>query len=209
MLAVRAEGDDRNRQARGIHRRQQILDAAVDLFSSKGYRAGGVAALAERVGMTPPGVLYYFGSKERLLREVVAERDRVDLAELRDTVRLADLRDIGRHNAATGRLTRLFAILAAENFDDDDPLHEFFVDRFEETRAFWRQVLRSEQREGRVRADLDVDAVATEALATILGLEIQWLMDPTTVDLAGATTRYVDRLITSIAAPPPLESRST
>lgn len=204
MLAVRAEGDDRNRQARGTHRRQQILDAAVDLFSAKGYRSGGIAALAERVGMTAPGVLYYFGSKERLLREVVAERDRVDLAELRDTVRLADLRDIGSHNASTAPLTRLFAILAAENFDAEDPLHEFFVDRFEETRTFWRHVLHNEQQQGHVRTDLDIDAIATEALATILGLEIQWLMDPTRVDLAEATARYVDRLMASISPQPPL-----
>ena len=72
---VRAAGaDDRTRQARGDLRRQQILDAAVELFATKGYRGAGVAALAERVGMTATGLLYYFGSKERLLQEVVAER---------------------------------------------------------------------------------------------------------------------------------------
>jgi hypothetical protein len=56
--AARANGDDRNRQPRGTRRRQQILDAAVELLAAKGYRATGVTGLAERVGLTAPGVLY-------------------------------------------------------------------------------------------------------------------------------------------------------
>lgn len=191
---MRADGDDRNRQARGDRRRQQILDAAVDLFSARGFRAGGVAALAKRVGLTAPGVLYYFGSKERLLREVVAERDRLDLAGLPDDLRLAHLRDLGRHNEANARLTRLFCVLAIESFDAGDPLHDFFVERYEATRELWRRVLRAEQADGHLPEDLDVDALATEALAVVLGLEVQWFMDPDRIDLAAAMERYVDRL---------------
>ena len=70
----------RKQQPRGELRRQQILDAAVELFSAKGYRGTGLAALAERVGVTATGILYYFGTKERMLQEVVAERDRRDPA---------------------------------------------------------------------------------------------------------------------------------
>src|SRR5689334_24653042 len=77
-----AKADARRRQTRGDARRQQILDAAVELFAEKGYRSTGIAQLADTVGMTHPGLLYYFGSKERLLLEVVAERNRVE-AELR------------------------------------------------------------------------------------------------------------------------------
>jgi len=199
MPSVQADGDGRNRQPRGERRREQILEAAVEVFAEQGYRAGGLAALAERVGMTPPGVLYYFGTKERLLREVVAERDRVDLSTLSDHIRLRDLRITGAHNEETGTLTRLFLVLATENLDPDDPLHDFFVERYEAVRALWRQVLRTEQGAGRVRADVDVDAVATEALAVIQGLELQWLMDPHRIDLAAQTSAYVDRLISSLS----------
>lgn len=199
MPAMQADGDGRNRQPRGERRREQILEAAVEVFAEQGYRAGGLAALAERVGMTPPGVLYYFGTKERLLREVVAERDRVDLPTLSDGVRLRDLRLVGSHNEETATLTRLFLVLATENLDPDDPLHDFFVERFEAVRALWRQVLRAEQEAGRVRDDVDVDAVAVEALAVIQGLELQWLMDPHRIDLAARTSAYVDRLISSLS----------
>lgn len=52
-----AKADDRRRQTRGDARRQQILDAAVELFSAKGYRSTGLAELADTVGMTHPGLL--------------------------------------------------------------------------------------------------------------------------------------------------------
>ena len=139
-----AGGDARNRQPRGDRRRQQILDAAVALFGAKGYRGTGVAALADRVGMTATGMLYYFGSKERLLQEVVAERDRRDVLDL-DSLTLSSFRELGRHNAETALLTRLYVVLGAESLDADDPLHDFFIDRYETARALVRSVLERER----------------------------------------------------------------
>src|ERR1700684_4158124 len=140
-----AGGDARNRQPRGDRRRQQILDAAVALFGAKGYRGTGVAALAERVGMTATGMLYYFGTKERLLREVVAERDRMDAIDPGAAspldLTLSNLRDIGRHNGETATLTRLYLVLGIESLDSDDPLHDFFVERYETARQFVRALL--------------------------------------------------------------------
>ncbi len=52
-----AGADERTRQPRGDLRRQQIIDAAVELVASKGSRGTGVAALAERVGTTATGLL--------------------------------------------------------------------------------------------------------------------------------------------------------
>jgi AcrR family transcriptional regulator len=194
-----AGGDDRNRQPRGDRRRQQILDAAVELFAAKGYRGTGVAALADRVGMTATGMLYYFGSKERLLQEVVAERDRRDVLDL-DSLTLSSFRELGRHNAETALLTRLYVVLGAESLDADDPLHEFFIDRYETARSLVRSVLVRERDDGNFRADLDVDQTAREVIAVLMGLEIQWLMDPDRVDLAEAMESYFDRLVAELSA---------
>jgi len=158
-----AGGDDRNRQPRGDRRRQQILDAAVELFAAKGYRGTGVAALAERVGMTATGMLYYFGSKERLLQEVVAERDRRDVLGL-------------------------------------DSLNDFFVERYETARALTRSVLEHERHEGHLRPDIDVEQIAREVMAVLMGLEIQWLFDPAKVGLAEAMETYFDRLVAELTA---------
>jgi AcrR family transcriptional regulator len=198
-----AGADERTRQPRGDLRRQQIIDAAVELFASKGYRGTGVAALAERVGMTGTGLLYYFGTKERLLREVVAERDRMETIdpdrEFPLALTLSSLRELGRHNVETSTLTRLYLVLGAESFDDDDPLHEFFVERYALAREFVRALLKDEKAQGRVRPDVDVDQIALEVIAMIMGLEYQWVTDPSRVDFAQAMETYVDQLIERLA----------
>jgi AcrR family transcriptional regulator len=194
-----AGADERTRQPRGDLRRQQIIDAAVELFASKGYRGTGVAALADRVGMTATGLLYYFGTKERLLREVVAERDRMETIdpdrEFPLALTLSSLRDLGRYNVETATLTRLYLVLGAESLDEDDPLHDFFVERYELAREFVRALLDDEKAHGRVRTDVDVDHVALEVIAMIMGLEYQWVTDPMRVDFAQAMETYIDELI--------------
>jgi AcrR family transcriptional regulator len=191
-----AGADDRSRQPRGDLRRQQILDAAVALFSTKGYRGTGVAALGESVGMTATGLLYYFGTKERLLHEVVAERDRADAGE---QLTLDSLRALGRHNVETATLTRLYAVLGAENFNPDEPLHDFFADRYETGRALVRAVLEAEIARWSVRDDLDIDQMSYEVIGVLMGLEIQWLTDPERVDLSARFGAYFDRLVRDLA----------
>lgn len=201
---ARAGADERTRQQRGDRRRQQILDVAVELFASRGYRGTGVAALAEEVGMTAPGMLYYFGTKERLLREVVAERDRteLDVVAADGEVSLDMLRHLGRHNVESALLTRLYVVLGAENLDAGDPLHDFFVDRYAGGRRFVADILAAERDRGAVAADIDVDQIAAEVLAVLMGLEIQWLTDPDHVDLATSVDAYIDRLITTLRKEP-------
>src|SRR6478752_2545091 len=63
-------------------RREEILRAAMRVFGSKGYHQGSLAEVAEQVGITHAGVLHHFGSKDRLLTEVLEFRDRVDVEHL-------------------------------------------------------------------------------------------------------------------------------
>lgn len=46
--------------------RQRLLDAALQLFSSKGYAATSVRELVEAAGVTKPVLYYYFKNKEGL-----------------------------------------------------------------------------------------------------------------------------------------------
>lgn len=194
----RAGADDRARQERGSMRREQIIEAAVELFSAKGYRGTGVAALAERVGMTATGLLYYFGSKERLLLEVVAERDRTDPYELSELT-LDTLRSLGRRNTESAVLTRLYAVLGAESLDPDEPLHDYFLDRYEIGRSLVRAILEAERERKNVADDVDIDQLAAEVMAALMGFEIQWLLDPERVDLGKGIEVYMDRLIADIS----------
>ncbi len=55
---------------RTTHTRTDILYEAIDLFSSEGYTECTMRALAQRVGIKPASLYYFFESKERLLDEI-------------------------------------------------------------------------------------------------------------------------------------------
>ncbi len=52
--------------------RLRILDAALDLFGSRGFEAVSLDEIAVSVGVAKQTVLYWFASKDELLRGVVA-----------------------------------------------------------------------------------------------------------------------------------------
>ncbi len=59
----------RQQQARPLTRiqrekQEQILDAALDVFSQQGFRGATIDQIAEAAGMSKPNLLYYFGRKE-------------------------------------------------------------------------------------------------------------------------------------------------
>lgn len=54
--------------------RERILDAAERLFASRGYEGTSTRAIVAASGDTIGSVNYHFGSKEKLLREVVIRR---------------------------------------------------------------------------------------------------------------------------------------
>ena len=62
-----------------------------------------------------------------------------------------------------------------------------------------RELLQREHEEGRIRADADIDQLAREIIAVIMGLEVQWLADPDRVDLETSIRDYIDRLIRDLA----------
>ncbi len=196
-----AAADDRNRQSRGATRRQKILDAAVELFASRGYRNTGIMTLAARVGMSDTGLLYYFGSKERLLQEVVAERPPVRFPVSTPELSLTQLRDLGRRYASQRTLTRLYLVLAAESLGEDEPLHEFFLRRYRHGIEFLEAVLENDRSRGSIRADVDVAQIAVEILATEFGLELMWLMDPE-IDIASIRANHIDHLVEDLGPRP-------
>jgi TetR/AcrR family transcriptional regulator, cholesterol catabolism regulator len=58
-------GDGRLR--RGIRTREQILNAAIDLFGSRGFAATSMKDLASAAGVRAPAFYNHFSSKERIL----------------------------------------------------------------------------------------------------------------------------------------------
>ena len=57
--------------AKSTERRNTILAAAHAVFAARGYRAGSLQEVADRVGMSQTSLLHYFPSKSELLLAVL------------------------------------------------------------------------------------------------------------------------------------------
>ena len=95
--------------AKTAERRRSILDTALEVFASSGFRGASIREIAARVGMTDTGVLHHFGGKGNLLLEVVKQKEAEDGDSLHDPY----LRDIVARNGTRPGTVRLFTTLSA------------------------------------------------------------------------------------------------
>jgi AcrR family transcriptional regulator len=196
---VSTTGRERGGYAKGRERRDAILVAANEVFATRGFRGASLATIAKRVGMSEPGLLHHFASKEELLLELLKLRDQHDderIAEARAAhAHVLDvLLELCRQNEERPGIVRLFTILAAESVDDDHPAHAWFLARYGERRRVLVERLSDAQREGTVDADLDPASVASQILAMFDGLQLQWLLDPEAVDMTAVFEDFLARL---------------
>jgi AcrR family transcriptional regulator len=194
---------------RGANTRRAIVDAALDVFAVRGYRSSALGEIAERIGLTPAGILYHFGSKEALLVAVIAERDRragdlitgltgLDgdrgLDSLHELLRIAELceREPG--------LAALHTVLQAESFEPGAPAHEYFHERSRFVRGAMEDFLVECRKRGEVAADVDCRAKAHEIVAFLEGAAVVWLMDRS-VSLVDLYRTFLATFIASIHHP--------
>ena len=63
--------------------RERILEAALEVFSANGFRGSTLDQIASVSGLSKPNLLYYFDSKEAMLRVLMEQLLDVWLAPLR------------------------------------------------------------------------------------------------------------------------------
>lgn len=158
------------------------------LFAQEGYRGTSLASIAAAVGLTLPGLLHHFPSKEALLLAVLDERDQADARALDRSHPdglgvLATFTALVAHNTTVPGLIRLYSVLAAESLDEGHPANDFFVRRYAAIRSELVDRLRAGQRRGEIRPDADLDGAAALVFAVLDGLQVQWLLDPDQVDM--------------------------
>jgi AcrR family transcriptional regulator len=71
-------------------RRPQILAAAAEVIAERGVAGTRIADVAERCGVSPPTLLYWFDSKEQLLAEALTADDDRFYEELEERLDGAD-----------------------------------------------------------------------------------------------------------------------
>lgn len=171
----------RGQYAKGIAKREEILDVALELFTKKGYDRTSVREIARLAGLSQAGLLHHFSTKEELFIEVLRRRDvrnREEFSSSQDDPNsISRLVSIVRRNMTQPGLVRLYVTMSAESTDVDSTARSFFEERYRSLRAEVAGDVRKKQKLGELSAELDPDAVASLLIAAADGLQIQWLLE--------------------------------
>jgi AcrR family transcriptional regulator len=189
--------------ARSAATRQRVLRSALEAFAVHGYQGSSLTKIAANAGLTTAGLLHHYASKEELLTAVLVERDRLDGARFRlggftGLEALDRLVQLVAHNAATPGLVQAFTVLMGESVSEGHPARDWFRERYPRRRANLASALHAGIDAGEIRADLDCQSLAAEIIATIDGLQVQWLLDPEHVDMVAVFTHYIDGVRESV-----------
>ncbi|WP_345801090.1 TetR/AcrR family transcriptional regulator [Microbacterium sp. AZCO] len=192
---------ERGSYPKGVARRQEILDRAIEVFATRGAQRTSLRAIASEVGVTHAALTHYFGSLEELLVAVYRESERRldgDAPEAPDVSPAEMMRISAEENREIPGMVQLYSMLVATALEDGhSAAQEFATERFARLRESMAERVRHLQSAGRIRRDIDAELVAALVIAASDGLQAQWLLDAT-VDHEAALA-MLDRLL---AAPP-------
>ncbi|GAA3026090.1 TetR/AcrR family transcriptional regulator [Microbacterium dextranolyticum] len=208
----------RGAYAKGVARRQEILDRAIEVFAQRGGSRTSLRAIAQEVGVTHAALTHYFGSLDELLVAVYRESEQSSPDDAADEAYTAEApaapngppsgatesvspAEMMRISAVENReipgLVQLYSSLVASAVDGSHPsAHAFVTSRFARLRDELAERVRDLQASGAVRSDIDPGLAAALVIAASDGLQTQWLLDPS-VDHEAAL-----RLLDGLLAPP-------
>ncbi|MBT7819496.1 MAG: TetR/AcrR family transcriptional regulator [Chloroflexi bacterium] len=171
-------------------RKEEILIKATELFGTYGFRGTSLASIAQGVGLTEPGLLHYFSSKVDLLQRVLEYRDKKDVERLMGEFSpesqplFNGFKRLIANNEKKPVMIRLFTVLVGESIRQDHPSHDYFKDRYTNTRKKIVENLSILSEAGEIKQDVNIEKVATLIIAILDGLQIQWLLHPEEVSMS-------------------------
>jgi AcrR family transcriptional regulator len=182
---------------------RRILEAAMEVFGTKGYGNGSLLEVGQKVGLTRQGILHHYPSKEKLLLAMLEYRDDADVAGLEGQhvpsgeAFFDHLVNTTRINTTRPGVLQAYIVLSADSVTEGHPAQQFFRDRYTGLRAMIVDALH----EVAPAAGPDqLRNTASALIGTMDGLQIQWLLDPDVVDMPAAVEVAIRAAIASLRA---------
>src|ERR1700709_1715967 len=183
---------------------QRIVDAMRDSVARRGAAGSTFEHVAREAGVSRGLLHYYFGTKERLLVEVVRRDAEIRIARLDERlekaksvddvldVLVASLTDMIENEP--GFFLLLFELFSAGRRNPD--IQHEVGQLFEATRSHVAAVLRAKEAEGILSRRFDAEAVVAYLLAVADGFALQALSDPSrditpALTAGAASARYL------------------
>lgn len=192
-------------QRRKLQLREEIIDAAIEVFAESGYHEAGVADIAKRVGIGHSTFYRHFDNKRAILDEVintVIDRSTVALAaenapQAADT--LDDYREqVTRIAAALAGITRdlnVVRLILVEAASIDTELRQRVDALFDFAVLVTAGYYEHGRERGYLRSDLDATSTARAVVGMILGLAMMSLNPALDADARSGAVRAASRLM--------------
>ena len=154
--------------------------------------------------MTHAGVLHHFGSKERLLLEVLDWRDNADVEGLEGGVLPIGI-DTFEHlirtavaNSQRAGIVQVFSVLSGDSVTDGHPAKEYFQHRYSFLRDALDRAFTVAFGEPPTEKKQAIDAACASILAVMDGLQLQWLLAPDAIDLGAMTEFAIEAMVDAV-----------
>lgn len=174
----------RGSYAKGIAKRAEILDVALEVFAVEGYRGTSLRKVASLCDLSLAGVMHYFDSKEDLLVQILRERDARN--EISGTLAEQEGRfeDILGQGPNEPGLIALYVTMAAAAADPAHPAAAYFEERNARLLKLSEDSYYADKPKPSSEELQYFHAMTRMVLATADGLQQQWLVDRS-VDVVG------------------------
>ncbi len=163
-----------------------LIDAAMDLFASYGYRGTSLARIARAAGVTKGALYWHFSDKEDFFlavldrvmggfSEVFGKSDATDPARYREEfLRVFDM--CAEVNEKNPWVSRLSIIIALESHKIGPRVLRTIRRINRQQLGSWQELVERGKKVGALDASLDLDWAATQIFSSLVGLELLWYL---------------------------------
>lgn len=162
----------------------RLLDSALRLFVSKGYRSTNLEEIARASRLSKGAVFFYFGSKEAVLLELLKRVQTIVVDEAIEFAALAGPSPADRlvaflhHQARLGVTHRdevlLLILMSLEYKERQGEVNDFIAGLQRKQRRLIEGLIGDGQKAGSIRADVPARELAAIVLATNDGTFLEW-----------------------------------
>lgn len=163
---------------------RRLLDSALHLFVSKGYRSTNLEQIAGDARLSKGAVFFYFGSKQAVLLELLKRVEAIVVDEALDTAQKAGPQAGDRivaflhHQAQLGVTHRdevlLLILMSLEFGGHEGPVSAEIRRIYRRLYAFVEKIIRKGRASGELRKDLDAREMASIIMANHDGTFLEW-----------------------------------
>ncbi len=179
-LVLGSEAEDASSAAARRSTRERILEAALDVFSEKGFHVATVDEIAERAGLGKGTVYRHFANKEALFNELVQlrlgelERDASTVLDGQDDVLTMITKYLRIYFAFFDRNQRLYRLVVQEGLDVGRQVQDLYVKTVMRRIPVLKRKIYAASQQGRLK-DVDFPTVFYGVMGFVHGVIEKWL----------------------------------